>query len=231
MKFLPRVILTGAVVFFILGCGTTTVDYAKKYPNMVANVDPLSVGTIEAEFNKLFSSKLDKAQIGVVFHPRQNAVMLEFKYEFVQCRQFWDEAARQQFAAALERYKEDYTARTLVNKYKKTRAVYGKVKGWLEWETFKYAATRTAYSEIEFGYRFMGETPFFSTVMRSAKEEKKDTPRRLDSQQINMYFTRAQADELVKLFDQSYLMGLLEETDSLKPEKPLILDSYREFEN
>jgi len=44
-----------------------------------------------------------------------------------------------------------------------------------------------------------------------------------------MYFTRAQADDLVKFFDQSYLIGLLEKNDSLKPEKPLVVDSYREF--
>jgi len=229
MKSLPRVILTGAVVFFILSC-TTTVDYAKKYPNMIANVDPVPVGTIEAEFNKMFSSKLDKTEIGVIFHPRQNAVVLDFKYEFTQCRQFWDEAARQQFAAALELYKADYAARTLINKHKKTRAIYGRARGWIEWETFKYAVTRVAYTEIEFGYRFIGETPFFSAVMLSAKEEDNgDSSHQLNSQQINMYFTRAQADELVKFLDQSYLIELLEKTGSLKPEKPLVVDSYREF--
>ncbi|MDR2717223.1 MAG: hypothetical protein LBB89_04050 [Treponema sp.] len=230
MKSLSCAILAGVAVFFMLGC-KTTVDYAKKYPNMVANVDPISAGTIEAEFDRIFSSKLDKTEIGVVFDPRLNAAVLEFKYEFVQCRQFWDQAARQQFVTALELYKTNYTERTLINKYKKTRAIYGKAKGRLEWETFKYAQTRVGYSDIELGYRFMGETPFFSAVMRSAKEEKSNgnSSRRLDSQQINMYFTRAQADDLVKLFDQSYLMGLLENNDSLKPEKPLVVDSYHEF--
>jgi hypothetical protein len=230
MKSLSYVILTGTVVFFILGCTTATVDYAKKYPNMIANVDPISVGTIEAEFTKMFSSKLDKTDIGVIFHPRLNAVVLDFKYEFVQCRQFWDQAARQQFTAALEIYKEDYAARTLINKPKKTRASYGKAKGRLEWETFKYAATRIAYPDIELGYRFMGDAPFFTAVMLSAKEDNKGAnSRQFDSQQINMYFTRAQADELVKLFDQAYLLEILGNSDSLKPEEPLILDSYREF--
>ena len=197
---------------------------------MIANVDPISVGTIEAEFTKMFSSKLDKTDIGVIFYPRLNAVVLDFKYEFVQCRQFWDQAARQQFAAALELYKADYTARTLINKHKKTRASYGKTKGRIEWETFKYAATRTAYPDIELGYRFMGETPFFAAVMLSAKEESKgDNTRQFDSQQVNMYFTRAQADELVKLFDQAYLLEILDKSDSIKPEKPLTVDSYREF--
>jgi len=229
MKFLPRAILAGAAVFFILGCNTT-VDYAKKYPDMAANADPISAGTIEVEFNRMFSSKLDKTEIGVVFYPRLNAVVLDFKYEFIQCRQFWDQAARQQFVTALDLYKADYAARNLGNKQKKTRAIYGKVKGRIEWETFKYAVTRIAYSNMELGYHFIGETPFFSVVMPSAKEEDNgDSSHQLASQQINMYFTRAQADDLVKLFDQSYLMALLEKNDSLKPDKPLVIDSYREF--
>jgi hypothetical protein len=230
MKFLLCAILASAAFFFIPGC-TTTVDYAKKYPNMAANADPVSAGTIEVEFDRLFSSKLDKTEVEVVFHPRLNAVTLEFKYDLLSYRQFWDQAARQQFAAALELYKADYAAQNLKNQYKKTRAIYGKVKGRAEWETFKYGKTRAAHPEIELGYRFIGEMPFFTTFMRSVKEESDntDSSQQLDSQQINMYFTRAQADDLVKLFDQSYLMGLLDKKDSPKPDEPPVPNSYREF--
>jgi len=229
MKSLVSAILAGAA-FFILGC-TTTVDYAKKYPDMIANADPVSAGTIEAEFDRILSSKLNKTEIEVTFYPRLNAVALEFKYELTRYRQFWDKAARQQFIAALDLYKADYTERNLNNRYKKTRAIYGKVKGRTEWETFKYARTRIAYPDIELGYRFIGEMPFFTTLMRSAKEESDngDSSQQLESQQIYMYFTRAQADDLVKRFDQSYLMGLLEEKDNPKSEEPLVVDSYREF--
>jgi len=230
MKFLSGVILAGAIVFFTLAC-TTTVNYAKKYPDMVANADPVSAGTIEAEFDRIFSSKLDKVQVEVVFHPRLNAAALEFEYEFIRYRQFWNEAARRQFAEALELYKADFAAQNLKNQYKKTRAIYGKVKGRTEWETFKYAKTRVAYPDIELGYRFMEEMPFFTTLMRSAKQESDytDDSQQLNSQQINMYFTRAQADDLVKLFDQSYLMGLLDKKDIPKPDEPPVVDSYREF--
>jgi len=170
MKSLPCAILAGTVSFLILSC-STTVDYAKKYPYMIANADPVSAGTIEAEFNRFFSSKLDKTKIEVVFYPRLNAVVLDFRYEYVRCRQFWDEAARQQFVTALELYKADYAARNLDNKHKKTRAVYGKAKGRLEWETFKYAVTRVTYSDIELGYRFIGETPFFQPLCSQPKRK------------------------------------------------------------
>ncbi|MDR2952784.1 MAG: hypothetical protein LBU82_06045, partial [Treponema sp.] len=180
----------------------------------------------------------NKAVIEVIFHPRLNAVSLEFKYELMKYRQFWDEAARKQFASALELYKMDYEDRKLIDKYRKTRSVYGKTKSRLEWEAFKFTKTRISYPTIEIGYKFKEKTPFFTTLMRSAKEEMRDgdNSNPMDSQQINMYFTRAQADELVKIFDQAYLLGLLAEktnavnavTDGPAAEAPAAYHEYGE---
>jgi hypothetical protein len=50
-----------------------------------------------------------------------------------------------------------------------------------------------------------------------------------------MYFTRAQADEIVKLFDQAYLMELLGKKDSevtdgpASPNTAVPRDPYREY--
>jgi hypothetical protein len=228
MKLLLVKILAGVSLLLMVSCGT--VDYAKKYPNMVANADPVSAGAIEAQFERMFSSKLHKTDVEVIFHPRLNAVSLEFKYEFVSYRQFWDAAGRQQFAAALELYKADYEARNLVDRYRRTRAVYGKTKGWVEWEAFKFTATHRAYPTIEFGYRFKSDAPFFTTHMRRTKEEadpSMSSPNG-ESTQITMYFTRAQADELVRIFDQAYLMGLLNKIGSSLSDVPADIDPYRE---
>jgi hypothetical protein len=198
-----------AMILLLSSCGS--VDPTKKYPNMVANVDPFSVGVVEAQFDRFFSSKVNKAEVEAVFHPRLNAVSLEFKYEMLNYRQFWDESARKQFAASLELYKRDFEDRKLINNPGKTRAVYGKTKGRVEWEAFKFTKTRVSYPIIELGYRFKEDRAFFTTLMRSAKEEMTDgdssTP--MDSQQISMYFTRAQADEVAKLFDQAWLIEFL----------------------
>ena len=209
MKLLSVKFLILTAVFGTLSCGT--VDYAKRYPNMVANADPVSAGTIEVQLNKFFSSKLNKVQAETIFYPRLNAVVLEFRYELIRYRQFWDADARKQFAQGLELYKTDYEAHNLIDRYRKTRGIYGKVKGRLEWEAFKYTKTRVAYPAIDMGYRFRAGTPFFTTLMRSAPEEADagDSSPREESAQISMFFTRAQADELVNIFDQDYLMGLL----------------------
>jgi len=209
MKQFIKVILLNAVILLFLSCGSA--DPAKKYPNMVANIDPLSIGTAEAQFDRFFSSKVNKVEIEAVFHPRLNAVSLEFRYELQKYRQFWDEPARRQFAASLELYKRDFEERKLKDNHRKTRDVYGKTKGRLEWELIKYTKTRVSNPTIELGYRFKENTPFFATLMRSAKEVMSDgdNSTAVDSQQIYMYFTRAQADEIAGFFDQARLLGLI----------------------
>jgi len=222
-----------AMIILFLSC--QSVDLTKKYPNMIADMDPLSAGSVEAQLDRFLSSKVNKVGIEAVFHPRLNAVSLEFKYEFLKYRQFWDKPARKQFAASLELYKRDFEDKKLVNNSRKTRDVYGKAKGRVEWEAFKFTKNPT----IELGYRFKENTPFFTTLMRSAKEVMSDgdSSSPMDSQQISMYFTRAQADELVKLFDQTYLIELLEPkykpvTDGAAADTAsdaVPIDPYREY--
>ena len=228
---MKRFIVLLACIPLALGLSCTSVDPSAKYPNMVADMDPISAGTVEVEFDRMFSSKLNKVEVDTIFYPRLNEVALEFRYEFVRYRQFWNERGRQQFAEALNRYKEDYTSRNLVNKYSKSRALYGKTKGRVEWETFKYTTTHRSAPNIEMGYRFRGDMPFFATLQRSAKEEgvSGDGPE-LESLQINMYFTRAQAEALVQKFDQAYLSGLLGKTREEPQPEAATEDSYLEYE-
>jgi len=217
-----------------------TVDLSKKYPNMVANIDPFPIGSVEAQFDRFFSSKVNKVQIDAVFHPRLNSVALEFKYELSTYRQFWDEPARKQFAASLELYKKDFEEKKLIDSYRKTRSVYGNVKGHLEWDALKFAKTRVSYPIIDLGYRFKEKAAFFSIYMRPAKEvqDEGDSSSSMDSQQVYTYFTRAQADQLVMLFDQAYLLKLVGErtngkTDNSaeagKEDNGVPKDNYNEF--
>jgi hypothetical protein len=209
MKKLTTIFLGSAVILLVMSCGT--VDMSKRYPNMIANVDPFSIGTVEVQFDRFLSSRVNKVEVEVLFYPRLNAVSLEFKYELVKHRQLWDEAARKQFSTSLELYKRDFEDRKLVNNYRKTRALYGKAKVNLEWEAFKYTKTHISAPTVEIGYKFKENTPFFTTFTRPAKEiiTDGDSAGSVDSQQISMYFTRAQGDDLAVLFEQSHLLELL----------------------
>ena len=226
---LARGVPVCAAIFFVFSCASD--GPVRKYPKMVADMDPVSVGTIEAQFSRMFSSRLDKNEIEVIFYPRLNTVALQFRYEYTTYRQFWDEEGRRQFTAALNNYKKGFEERSLIEKYSQTRGIYGRVKGQAEWEAFRYAKTHTSSPAIELGYRFWGESPFFSTLMRSARAEDDSADgARFESQQISMYFTRTQAGELEKIFDQAYLLSFIKQKDIPTPSEPAAADAYREFE-
>lgn len=197
---------------------------------MVADEDPVPVGTIEAEFNRAFSTKVNKKEIAVFFYPRYNAVVLEYRYEFIRYRQFWDAEGRRQFAEALDRYKADYEARNLTAKFSRSRKIYGTVQGMTEWETSSISFPGRASPVMELGYRFRGESPYFSVFQRSAPNEyDSGDVNNSGSLQIIMYYTRAQAEALIKLFDQEYLMSFLAPARSPEASATPAADDYREY--
>jgi hypothetical protein len=211
-KYIWSFAVSGFLVFLFFSCHT--LDPAERYPDMVADRDPISAGTIEFELDRLFSSNLEKKEAALIFYPRYNTVALEFRYQTIRYRQFWDLAGRQHFVQALDRYKEDYAAKNLVNKYSKSRSVYGKFKGKIEWETFSFTTPGLAYPVMELGYRFRGKgggSPYFAVLQQAAKDEYtlNSDSSKPDSLLISTYYTRAQAEELAGIFDQTFLLSLL----------------------
>jgi hypothetical protein len=204
---MKKTLLIVATVFACFSC--TGIDMAARYPNMVADLDPFSVGMANASFDQLFSSKPKPHNIDVIFYPRENTVALEFRHELVRYRQFWNQSARQHFAEALTKYKDDFDNERLVNRFNKTRSAYGRFKGQVEWETFKYTSTYKSLPTYELGYRFKGKGNgvYFTVLQRSAKEETGImSGSNLESKQYVMYYTRVQGDKLAQLFDQNFLL-------------------------
>jgi hypothetical protein len=204
------------VVFFVLlNFSCITIDPKKLYPDMVADQDPISIGIIEAEFDRLLSARLNKVEMEVVFYPRYNEVSLNFRHQLTSYRQFWSQKGRELFIKAVESYKADYASRSLGRKFSKTRKAYGRFTGKLEWTYSKYSDSSVSSPLIELGYRFRGEkgkeTPFFAVSQSSAQEESslRNGGSKLDSVPIYMYFTREQADELARVFNQESLLGAL----------------------
>ncbi len=63
---------------------------------------------------------------------------------------------------------------------------------------------------MELGYRFRGDTPYFSVLQRSARENSgANNGANLESLQFSLYFSRSQGDELAGLFAQEFLLGTL----------------------
>ncbi|GHV55453.1 hypothetical protein AGMMS49579_18360 [Spirochaetia bacterium] len=222
MKKLIIIFFTLVSVFLNFSCKTT--DPRILYPDMVADIEPVTVGTIEAEF-KTILGKLNKLEVEVVFQPRYNVVVLNFRTQGISYSQFWSQEGRELFIKAIEFYNADYAAQKLDRKFSKTRRAYGKFTGKLEWYMFKFTQVGLSFPLFELGYSFQGtrgkETPYFTASQGSAKNESStgSDDSGIDSMAVFMYFTREQASALARLFDQA---GLLEFIRDMQPQ----IDNY-----
>jgi hypothetical protein len=186
----------------------------------VANLDPIPAGSVEAEFPRILSSAIEKKKVNVVFVPRDNTVYLEFKYQSVTYRQYWNPENRARFREALEKYKADYEARNLVDKPYRTRRLYGVLKGMTQWgyplnlSILVLRLNSMGYPNYEIGYVFKEdrsrrESPYFTVFQRETDDILMNNDN-IESKSANIfvYYTRAQAEDLVNIFDQDYLLSL-----------------------
>jgi hypothetical protein len=177
---------------------------------MAADIEPFSIGSASAFLDQSFSSQVKEAAVEVVFHPRTNEVTLEIPQGVGLYRQFWNKEGRQLFIDALNWYNEDFDNRNLVASYNRSRAMYGNFKGRFEWKTLRFSPTYRASPVFELGYRFRDNTPYFSVYLKSADEESgANTSGVTESPPFAVYFTRSQAAEIAKLFDQAFLLESL----------------------
>jgi hypothetical protein len=203
------------IIFFagvLLAVSCSHVEKAVKYPNMAADIDPYSVGEVTVSLDQAFSASLKIEQAEVLFYPRENEVALEFSNNAGQYRQFWTQEGRRFFIEALNRYKEDFANQHLITNYNKSRAAYGKAKGRFQWKTIKISATYLSLPYVELGYRFRDNAPYFTVYQISAKEQSGSNKEGIkESPHYSIYFTRAQAEELAKLFDDAFLLESLKD--------------------
>ena len=200
-------------VLLCVSCAHT--GSAAKYPNKLADIDPFSIGLTSASLDQTFSSKVKATDVEVIFYPRENEVALEFNLGQSQYRQFWNEAGRRLFIEAFGKYKEDFANRELLTNFNRSRAIYGKFTGRFLWKTLSFSATYSSSPVIQLGYRFREGSPYFSASQRKAKEETGFNRMGIsESPAYSLYFTRAQGEELLSLFDQAFLLGLLKDSST-----------------
>ena len=194
-----------ALAALFVSCKTSVP--VEKYPNMVADADPLLIGMTNASHDRSFSSNLARVSVEIIFYPRENEVALEFNHSSGGVyRQFWNQAARQHFIGSLNNYNEAFTGQTLTTNYNKSKRVYGKVQGRFEWKPLKISSTYRSSPIIELGYRFRDNAPYFATYQPTANEQSGAHKGITKSPAYSLYFTRAQAEEIARVFDQAFLL-------------------------
>jgi hypothetical protein len=175
---------------------------------MIADVDPITLGEVEIQFNKIFSSKLDSGTAEIVFEPRENRVFLQFRYQFVTYRQYWDAQNRGKFSAAVERFNREFEESTLVDRGTKTRKNYGSFKGLTEWQQFNIgiAFPFRSHPTFQLGYEFKEKIPYLTILQQDAPDETRTNDEvQARSLVIIVYLTRSQAKEVNAFFDQNFL--------------------------
>jgi hypothetical protein len=231
-RFLPFLLL----FFLLVSCNTLSKRAARvrsSHPNFIADLDPISVGAITGQFRKILSSSLEKKDINVYFMPRTDEVYLEFKYQTLTFRQYWEKADRLLFAAALEQYKKDYAGRNLKLKGVRARRAYGKFDGKTEWGQVNtsFFMNSRSFPNIELGYQLRKASAYFTVNMQAARDVLSlgDNYER-DSLDVMLYLTRAQGDELAALFDQQYLLSFLGPRGLPDYYTPEVDEGYQETE-
>ncbi|MDR0411660.1 MAG: hypothetical protein LBH75_06775 [Treponema sp.] len=205
-----------AVIFMFMSCSSAS---KPSDPDIVADVDPIRLGIVSIEFDKFFSSELDKKEVEVSFDPRINAVSLYFSYQGVKYTQCWDKQNRETFISALAQYKDAYATKNLPKKNFRTSSVYGKITGTTMWWAFSFASKSKSYPLFEIGYIFKKdkgtgrEAPYFTVLQREALDVLNESESsKKSSLRIKTYFTRSQADELAAFFDETFLLEALQKS-------------------
>jgi len=226
MKILNKstFVLFFAFAVVLVSCQTT----GRTEPFTVNHNSPqIPLGDIDVQFDTFLSiGGLKKQTVKVIYYPKEDAVCIQYKQDFFTFNQFWSRAGRNAFKNAFQRYNEEYDARTLKRTGNSSK-VYGKVQGYLIWQQSSFTVRAHAGMSVELGYGFKEKVPYFVTNQRSAEfidPNSNDNYR--NSQTIPMFYTRAQAAELIALFEQSLLNDLRGNIDTQDDPREAAKDDY-----
>ncbi|GHU73323.1 hypothetical protein FACS189450_12890 [Spirochaetia bacterium] len=206
---MKRLLMLLGISFLLFSCASQ--NNRTRNPDFLADMDPVSIGSVPMQFEKFLSSVIEKKDVEVWFDPRIDSVYLQYRYQTGTFRQYWNKSGRLQFITALEKYKKDYEARNLNLKGARALRAYGITGGRTIWGQFSSNVFMNAEAlpKIELGYQFKQDSPYFTVHYGSAENIRSTDHQKETSLGMIAYFTRTQADELAKLFDQQYLLSFL----------------------
>jgi hypothetical protein len=232
---MKRLFILLGVSLLLFSCESFGKKTKALNPNFLADMDSVSIGSAAMQFDKFFSSSIEKKEVEVWFDPRIDSVYLQFRHQTIVYKQYWDKSNRLQFITALEKYKKDYEAKNLNLKGARAGRVYGVLDGRLQWGQFSSSIFMNAESlpRVELGYMFKQNNPYFTVHQLAAENIFNTSDEKKESMGITIYFTRAQADELAKLFDQQYLLSfigprLIPEGAAPEDTIPAVEEGYKE---
>jgi len=212
MKTIKKILSIVVLPLALVMCNTAPRKPAEvKFTVDLSSPHQFPAGEIETHIDNMFPlSGIKKIGVEVSYFPYDDAVCLKYKSDLFTYHQFWSLSGREAFLQALENYNVDYSERNIVENNRTTKRVYGAVEGYLYWQMFSITRRVSANMEVNLGYAFSARAPYFTVTQKlTTYEDIFSEENNMNSQEITMYFTRAQARELAELFDQEYLRSLI----------------------
>ena len=145
-------------------------------------------------------------------------------YYYVQM----DQNARQKLAKAVEQYLSDFENKRLNRKGKNTFKNYGSISVTLQWGSLKSSTPNNGEGPLYLGYSFENKSPYFTLtafpIQNNYYEVVGESTTR-ESLNLKYLFTKAQAQELVRLLSEDKISEYLGLT---KPMISVENDEYQE---
>jgi len=210
MKVIPILFL----VLTLSSCASLFQRKEPEPPKFTVNLSSRQVelGMAEMQRDRNFpSSGLTKVEITVIYFPEEDALCLRYRSDFFTYNQFWHANGRDLFLRSLNRYMDEYERRSLVDSNSRaSRTRYGNTEGYLTWQEYSFTRRFSGNMAVDIGYAFRERSPYFTVTQRQTSNTGPDrggssTGGSTNSQEIAMYFTRAQAQELAAFFDEEVL--------------------------
>lgn len=201
----------GAVLAALFALSCTTSPRMNK-EEMFADMDPIELKTLSVGISKILFTEPKAGEMIAVLYPREGAVSLEFSYSGNKNQLVLNRKARETFISAFVEYQRLYEARGLDREQKSSKPAFGTAVVSHRWGVMTFNGE--ANPKIVYSYTFEEKSPYFTIfIPRTANLLYKGVTgsRVKESFDVTLYFTRAQATALAELFDQDFLVKVVEE--------------------
>jgi hypothetical protein len=166
----------------------------------VTDPNPVSLGTADMATAKFFSAAgLNENEAKVLYYTDDDLASLEFRYQLVSYRQYWDEPARKVLLDSVSLYLNDSEAKNFPAKGAKARHAYGSIRGLVEWQQLSFFREFKALPYFDLGYSVKDADSYF-TITQNEAQEVNYPGEKSSSLRITLYFTPEQVQALAAIF-------------------------------
>ena len=216
-------------VFFLLGIFSMAFAREKNIKNHVTETrlggfDEIELVTSSLNIKKFANNKLNQEEYTVLLVPRKGTVALKYKRLGLKEKLTLDADARVSLSESYRSYLSDYEEKKLDRSKKKFEAKYSKARVRMDWGAFTYNSNVETIAE--YGYMFVGKSPYFAIHIKSAKSEESKSDITPEYSGSILFFTRSQLKTLVESISEENISNTLSNLTN----ESLNEDDYEEAE-